>query len=325
MKRDDAALFGVLVVVACLPLILRDRYWIHVLNVFLIYCLLALGATVLTGLTGQLSMGQAGFYGVGAYLSALLSLRLGISPWVTIPLAALGGGLLLGAVVSLPCRRLAGPYLAITTIGFGQIVHTVLVQWRSLTMGPMGLTGIPGLRVGGFSLSGPMPYFYLLWVVVAVGLLVALRLSRQAVGKVWVALADDELAVRSIGVNTDYYKLLAFVISAMYTAGAGALYAHYMGVITPDCFTFEMSALILMMILLGGLGSVSGAVGGAAIVAFLPEILRGLEKYQMLVYGAMLVAIMVLAPHGLGRGLAEYVGRIKRSRLGSVPGGGHGA
>jgi len=294
----------------------RNPHWIYVGTLAGIYVCLALGLNIVVGLAGLLDLGYVAFYAIGAYSSALVSVTFPEywwALWAWIPcsmLLAAGFGALLGA----PTLRLRGDYLAIVTLGFGEIVRIVLNNWDSVTNGPKGLIvppprvldyslnqGLPALnRALGFNAWGKEVNYYLLTVLYAVVIAVAARrLDRSRTGRAWRAIREDELAAQAMGIDTTRTKLLAFAIGASFAGVAGLLFAHLQGFIDPMSFIFMESAIILCMVVLGGMGSIPGVILGAIILAVLPEKLRTFSDYRMLVFGVALVAMMVLRPEGL--------------------------
>ena len=281
-----------------LPLIVRDPYWIHIIDIIGIYSILSLGLNILVGFTGQLSLGHAAFFGISAYTSALLAIRLNFPFWICI-LAAILISAFFGLILSYPCLRLKGIYLAITTIGFGQIMYTIFVEWRELTHGPMGLTKIPSPQIGNIVFDNSTSYYYIILLCFLLALLVALRINNSHIGRSMKSIRDDEMAATTCGVDIAHYKMIGFVVSAAFAGMAGSLFAHYLNFISPECFTFDLSTQMLVMILVGGVGSIPGSVIGAIIVTFIPEILRGFKMYQMVIYGGMLVFILIFLPGGV--------------------------
>lgn len=271
-----------------------DRYALDLATQAGIYVMLALGLNIVVGQTGILVLGYVAFYAVGAYGYALLSTKAGIGFFPVIPIAVfLAGvsGLLLGA----PILRLRGDYLAIVTLGFGEITRIVLNNWDTLTGGPNGISGIP--RPSGFlSLKS---YYFLVLLAVALTVFVAARLARSRIGRAWIAIREDETAAEAMGVNTTWLKLLAFALGAALAGLAGVFYAAKMGFVSPESFNFLESVIILCMVVLGGMGSIPGVILGAVVLYLLPEGLREFQQYRMLLFGAAMVVIMVFRPQGL--------------------------
>jgi branched-chain amino acid transport system permease protein len=290
--------------------VFRNPYWIYVATLAGIYVCLALGLNIVVGLAGLLDLGYVAFYAIGAYTSALVSIHFDAwwALWLWVPCSVLvAGGL--GILLGFPTLRLRGDYLAIVTLGFGEIVRIILNNWDSVTNGPKGLADIPAPRIGSYALSdgiASIPWwgkeinYYLVTVAYAILIaVVAGRLDRSRIGRAWRAIREDELAAQAMGIDTTRVKLLAFAIGASFAGIAGLLFAHMQTFIDPMSFIFMESAIILCMVVLGGMGSIPGVVLGAIILAALPEKLRDFQDYRMLVFGLALVAMMVLRPQGL--------------------------
>jgi branched-chain amino acid transport system permease protein len=273
-----------------------------------IYVLLALGLNVVVGLAGLLDLGYVAFYATGAYTTALLTTRAGWNTWETVPVAILVA-MLAGVLLGAPTLRLRGDYLAIVTLGFGEIVRIVATNADSVTNGPRGVPSIPhpppgppGLGLGPIHIEfllDPLPYYYLVLAACLLAVLLVRRLSDSRVGRAWIAIREDEDAAEAMGVPTFTMKLWAFAIGASTGGLAGALYASKVGFINPGGFPFLVSVLVLSSVVLGGMGSTAGVMLGAFVVAFLPEYFRGLERYRVLGFGAALVILMIVRPQGL--------------------------
>jgi branched-chain amino acid transport system permease protein len=302
-----------------LPLAFHDnRYFVDTATTVLIYVMLGWGLNVVVGLAGLLDLGYVAFYAVGAYSYALLATQFGISFWWCLPIAgflAAGFGILLGY----PTLRLRGDYLAIVTLGFGEIIRLVLVNWTELTHGPDGMGSIPrptlfGLNFApagdGPTVAGMLGIAYAPWhrtvflylLILALALLTNLlvrRLRRLPIGRAWEAMREDEIACRALGINVTNFKLAAFALGAMLGGFAGVFFAARQGFISPESFTFAESAVILAIVVLGGSGSQFGVVLAACILVLLPELGRNFSEYRMLLFGAAMIAIMVWRPAGL--------------------------
>ncbi|MCC6345889.1 MAG: branched-chain amino acid ABC transporter permease [Nitrospirales bacterium] len=291
-----------LAVFLVVPLAVKD-YYLDVLVMAGIYTLLALGLTIIVGFTGLLNLGFAAFYAVGAYAYALLNTKAGIGFWPSLPLAASAASLA-GLLLAIPALRLRGDYLAIVTLGFGEILHLVLNNWDSLTNGPNGIAGIAPPSLAGFSLGALRPYYYLVLVFVILAGISVVRVKNSRIGRGWIAIRENEIAAASLGIDATKYKLLAFAAGTFWAGIAGALFAAKMRFVSPESFTFTESGLILSMVILGGLGNPYGAAAGAFLLVILPEVLRDLQLYRMLILGIGLVLLMVFRPQGLlgGRG-----------------------
>ncbi|MBZ0155269.1 MAG: branched-chain amino acid ABC transporter permease [Alphaproteobacteria bacterium] len=280
-----------------IPFMVKD-YYLDVLIMSGIYILLALGLNVIVGFTGLLNLGFAAFYAIGAYAYALLNTRMGIGFWPSLPLAALAASLA-GLLLAVPALRLRGDYLAIVTLGFGEILRLVLNNWDSLTNGPNGVSGIAPPSLAGFPLGALQHYYYLVLVFVLLAIVLIRRVENSRIGRAWIAIRENEIAAASMGINTTRYKLLAFAVGTFWAGIAGTLFAAKMRFISPESFTFMESILILSMVILGGLGTLYGAVVGAFLLVILPELLRELQLYRMLILGVGLVLLMVFRPQGL--------------------------
>jgi branched-chain amino acid transport system permease protein len=297
-----------------------SRYLIDLGTTVLIYVMLGWGLNIVVGLAGLLDLGYVAFYAVGAYTFALLARDLGFTFWEALPFAGLvaaGFGILLG----FPVLRLRGDYLAIVTLGFGEIIRIVLLNWASTTGGPNGISGIPrpsflGLPLERRAPEGQMTFaqffgvdfsanqrvIFLYYLILALALLTNLftmRIRRLPVGRAWEALREDEIACRALGINPTNVKLSAFAIGAMFGGLAGCFFATRQGFISPESFTFIESATILAIVVLGGMGSQMGVVLAAILLVTLPEFGRAFAEFRMLVFGAAMVAIMVWRPRGL--------------------------
>ena len=314
------AMVGIVAAVA-LPLMpFANRYVVDVATLMLIYVMLGWGLNIVVGLAGLLDLGYVAFYAVGAYSYALLAIHFDLSFWVCLPLA---GGLAasFGILLGFPVLRLRGDYLAIVTLGFGEMVRLILINWYDVTKGPDGLSGIPrpsffGLEftrrpgegevafhqffdVDYSSLHRIVFLYYLILILAMITNVFTLRIRRLPVGRAWEALREDEIACRSLGINPTNTKLTAFAVGAMFAGFAGSFFATRQGFISPESFVFIESAVILAIVVLGGMGSQVGVVIASFVLVVMPEIFRDLEQYRMLVFGMGMVLIMIWRPRGL--------------------------
>jgi branched-chain amino acid transport system permease protein len=286
-----------------------NRYAQDVATNVLIYVCLGLGLNVVVGLAGMLDLGYIAFYGVGAYTYALLNLHFGVSFWASLPVAA-ALAMIAGCIIGYPTLRMRGDYLAIVTLGFGEIVRILLNNWMSLTNGPNGLLGIdaPSIWIpvfqGGLSFETfylkKLQYLYYVALGLAVVTIIAVRnLNYSRIGRAWESIREDETAAELMGVNTFLLKLLAYAMGAMFAGMAGAFFCARMRFVSPESFTFLESAMVLSMVVLGGMGSIPGIILGAAALIVLPEVFREFETYRMLVFGLSMVVMMLFRPAGL--------------------------
>lgn len=311
------ALFGL--VLAAVPLLSDNEYELRLFMLFLIYGVVGVGLNVLVGLTGLVSLGQAGLFALGAYTAAILSSRLGADVALsTVAAMAMAGAF--GVLLAYPTVRVRGVYLAVITIAFGLIVENVAIEWQSLTGGTTGISGIPAPNLLGVPLSG-----YAYYGVLAVALLAATaffaNLKASRFGRAMVAVAQSETAARSLGINVAGVRTLAFAIAAAAAGAAGSLYSFLNAYISPDIFTFSDSVRFLLMVILGGAGTTWGPVVGAYALTYLPEYLQGLQLWQKFAYGALLALVMFVLPRGiLGTLERVWARRRPKARLGAGEG-----
>lgn len=295
------------------PLAVKSQYLLQVTDTAFIYAIAVLGLGILLGFTGQMSLAQAAFFGIGAYSSALLSLNLNLPFWLAAP-CAVAITAAVGAAVGYPCLRLSGHYLALATIGFGIIVQLILINARQWTNGSDGITGIPPPQLGSFALDSYQRYYYVVYAALAVCVYVAWRVKHSRVGRALQAIRENEIAAQAMGINVTQYKVLAFVLAAAFGGLGGSLIAHMTKFISPDSYSFDQSVVFLVMLVIGGSSTITGAVTGAVLLTFLPELLRPLRNSYIMVYGAAVVAMVIFMPEGLV-GLAA---RFIRPRAGAV-------
>ncbi|MCD8084054.1 MAG: branched-chain amino acid ABC transporter permease [Clostridiales bacterium] len=287
----------VAVLLLCFPFLITNSYFLHVAISIGVYVLLSMSLNLVTGYAGQLCLGQAACYGIGAYTGSLLMLNYNVNFFLAMIVSALVSGLF-GFLLGLPTLRLKGDYLAIVTLGFGEIVHLVFVNWADVTRGPMGLPGIPSPSLFGISISGRKAFYYMALILVVLFVVFMRRLINSGVGMAMETVKTDEIAAESIGIYPIRYKLLAFVLASAMAGLAGCFYATYISYISPTTFVYNTSVTILAMVVLGGMGSIAGSVIGAAIVTLVPELLRFLSDYRMLIFGAVMVIMMIYKPEG---------------------------
>lgn len=289
----------VVLVLAALPLLPTGSYLLHLTILGLIYTVAATGLTGLLGYCGQYSIAQGAFFGIGAYTAAILTTKLGLPGYLTLPFS-IGVAGLFGLALGLPSLRLSGHFLAITTIAFQVITLLVLGQWYALTGGNNGISGIPKIVPPGlFPVSDQVTSYYVALAVCVVAVWFVGRLLTSRLGRVWLAIQGDELLAKSLGMNTTAAKLAAFALSAAYGGAAGALLAQYMGSTHPAEFSVWTSVTFLAMVLIGGRQNVYGAPIGAAILTALPELLRSSDELRLILYGTIIVVVVRFFPFGL--------------------------
>jgi branched-chain amino acid transport system permease protein len=280
---------------------LFSLYQIDIMTTALIYVVVALGLNIVVGLAGLLDLGYVAFYAVGAYAYALLNHHFGLGFWTCLPIAG-ALGFLFGIILGFPVLRLRGDYLAIVTLGFGEIIRLILENWNEFSFGPSGIANIPrpGLAGIDLSLQHNLIYIYYLMIVLTIfTIFVVRRLQDSRIGRAWMALREDEVACQAMGINKTRTKLSAFALGATWAGMGGAVFAAKTTFINPASFTIWESVIILCCVVLGGMGSIVGVICGAFALKLLPEYLRAFSEYRMLVFGAVLVIMMVFRPGGL--------------------------
>lgn len=281
------------------------EFGIHILTMVGIYAILAMSLDAIVGYAGIPALGHAAFSLIGAYTSSLLSSRMGISPWFGM-LAGAGLASLTGALVSYSSLRLKGDYLALATLGLGIITYNIAKNWVGLTRGPMGISGIPRIYLFGFEISGGLPYLVMVWIAVACSYGLLRLLTQRPFGRVLKAIREDDIAAAALGKRVTLFKLKVFMLGAFFAGAAGGLYAHYIQYIDPNSFSVMESVTILLMVILGGMGTLKGALLGAFLLIGIPESLRlfGLPTtlgapVRQMIYGFLLTILMIYRPHGI--------------------------
>jgi branched-chain amino acid transport system permease protein len=284
----------------------QNQYFIHILFDVGCYVILALGLNIVIGFTGLLNLGYIAFFGIGAYTYAILNTFYYFSFWISFPIAGLVTALF-GLLLGIPSLRVRGDYLAIVTLGFGEIIRIILNNWESITNGPRGMDNIaPPAHINPthivlFIFNSEVFFYYLILLLIIVTIFTIRRLDHSRIGRAWVAIREDEVAAATMGIPVTKMKWLAFSLGAGFAGLVGCLFASRQGFVSPESFTFMESVIVVSMVVLGGLGSIPGAVLGAVILAVLPELLRlrGFESYRMLLFGFAMILLMLFRPQGL--------------------------
>jgi len=288
------------------PLFEQNPYTLGLTNLIAINAIVVLGLNLFIGYAGQISLGHAAFFGLGAYGSAIATVNFAIPSWLAIVLvAAIVALIALG--IGIPILRLSGHYLAMATLGMNFVFHTILLQWDEVTGGPSGFAGIPYLSIGSFLFDDEVRLHYLIWSVALLSLLLCLNLVRSGVGRGMAALAGDEVAAAALGVNTRRTKVKVFVLSAVLASIAGSLFAHTYTFISPDSFDIFVATDFVIMVVVGGMGSIWGSLFGAGLISMLPEWMDLFETYKDFVHGAILVLVLMFLPQGLVTGLIDNI------------------
>ncbi|NPV71019.1 MAG: branched-chain amino acid ABC transporter permease [Firmicutes bacterium] len=307
-KRSRWLTPAALAVALALPPLLPNQYWTHLYFMVVLWAMLSSSLNIAVGYTDLANLSHATFFGIGAYAAALLALRLHVPFYLTL----FAGGVVAtvsGFLLGLPSLRLRGMYLALATIGFGEIVRLVEINWISLTSGPMGLPGIPGAEMGMFELSKVGFGYYALAILVS-ELLVIRNIVNSRIGRALRAIKNDDIAAASLGINVVYYKVFAFMLSSFFAGVAGSVYAHYMTFVSPS-FTMADSVTMLSMVILGGAGTLFGPVAGAIVLGLLPEMLRFADLYRMVLVGSIMIVAIIAKEGDMRERFRRMVRRLK--------------
>jgi branched-chain amino acid transport system permease protein len=304
MARKDWWVFaGSVVFILLFPFVVRNfgalSNYVDVMIFGGMFCMVTLGLCMLMGYAGQISLAQAAFFGIGAYTSGILTSRFGFNPWAAMPMGALVAAAV-AWLVGIPALRLKGHYLAMATLGFGVIVNIVLNEEIDWTGGPSGMSDIPGLSIHGWKITGELPWYFLVWGTVFLMLLFCFHVLHSRVGRGLRAIHEEEAAAEAMGVPTARYKLQVFVLSAVFAALAGSFFTHYVGFLAPGSFSLMWSMRFLLMVMVGGMQSLWGALLGTVLLTFVSnEWLQVFADYEILVYGGILLAVALFLPGGL--------------------------
>jgi len=308
-----------LAIIIAVPFFISNKYFLSVLVFAGIYAIAANGLSMLMGYAGQISMGHAGFLAIGGYASAVMTKQYG---WHPVQALVLGIVITIFAalLIGLPALRLKGHYLAMATLGFGEIIYVICNAAIGVTGGPSGFSGVPYMSFFGVIFKSELAKYYLAWGVAFVAVVISLNIINSRVGRALKSIHGDETAASAMGVNVAYYKIQVFVYSAVLASIAGSLYVHHMRFVSPTGFNLNKSILLLIMIMSGGMGSLWGAVIGAVIFTLLPQLLGVFDDYDILMYGLVLLGMMMFMPDGLV-GLAKIVYNKAKALIKRSPGG----
>lgn len=309
------AITGLVAAAIIFPLIVTVNYFLHLAILALIFVMVAQGANIIQGYTGYVSIAQGAFMGIGAYSSALLSMRLGLPVWASMVIAPMITAVA-AVIAGYPSLRVKGHYFAIVTLAMNMVVFIVLVNWISLTKGEPGLPSIPSpepINLGfvEFAFEKRRPYYYLTLTMLLAVMTVVTLIVRSRIGQVLQAIRQNEVFAEAAGIACWKYKLFAFVFSASLAGLAGALYAHYMGFINPTPFSAEASLNAILAVILGGSGTLTGPLVGGALTVLLPEMLRVAEVYRLIAYGLILILVVIFLPRGLVPAVAGLAARLR--------------
>lgn len=300
------------VIVLGLPLLIPNMYIQQIVNMIGIYIILGVGINILTGYTGQLSLGQAAFFGIGAYAAALLNTRLHMQFFVCLLGAMIVTGVF-GLVLAVPALKVKGSYLALLTMGFGEVIRIVMINWTPVTNGTAGILDIENPKIFGIQVDTLTKYYYLIVVCVVLCILYQSVLMKSRAGRAFIAIREDSEAAELTGINITTYKIRAFILSAVFCGIAGVLYAMMIKYVSPDTFTNNTSSIILWTTIVGGFGTIMGPVIGGIIMQVLPEVLRFLGDWRLVVYGIILLIVILKFPGGLYPYIHKLIGKISSS------------
>jgi len=300
----------IIALLAAVPAVITNLYHIQVMIFIGIYIILTLSLNLLNGYVGLLSIGHAAFYGIGAYASAKLVMEAGLPFTLAMPCAGAVAGIF-GYLIAKPTLRLSGIYMTLATLGFNMICFLILQNWMSFTNGPLGIMDIPPPNIFGYEIETRVQYYYLIFFLVLLTVVSMHRLMTCRFGRALVSIRENELAAEAMGVHTTRYKIQAFVLAAFFAGIAGSYYAHFVKYISPDSFYIYESFILLAMLAFGGQGNLIGPMVGAAVLIVIPELIRFLQEYRMLVYGGVLIIMMLVRRQGLLGG-RDYSLRLRR-------------
>jgi branched-chain amino acid transport system permease protein len=315
MRREILKFLVLVTVILIIPMAFHEGYLLNVLIFVGIHTMLALSLNLLLGYAGQISLGHAGFFGLGAYISGVLTATHGVNPWLAMLIAA-SIVTLLAFVIGFPILKLKGHYLAMATLGMGIIIYILFNEAVDITGGPSGLSGIPNLSLAGITFDTDLKNYYLIWTITLISMGLTLNLVHSRIGRALRAIHDSEVAARVMGVNARLLKVQIFALSAGISAIAGSLYAHTMTFVAPASFGFNFSVELVTMVIIGGLASIYGSLLGAALLTVLPEMLRAFQDYDIIVYGLLLIVITMYMPGGLVKGVPAAFNAVRAKLLG---------
>lgn len=316
MKFEKHCLWGLMALAALLPLLVRDQYVLHIAIMVLFYAVLASSLNLVVGYVGEFSLGHTAFLGTGAYTAAILSTQYGWPMWATVPAAGLLA-MLVGVVIGGITLRLQGPFFVIVTLSFAEVLRLAADNWIALTNGPMGIAGVPqpALLAAAGNLGAKQFYYAVAWLLLALTLYLSFRFVYSNAGRAAVAVRENRYVAQSIGIQPLHYSMLALVLGALLSGMAGGFYAHYISFVGPEVFRFAFMVSMIIMVLVGGKGTLVGPLIGALLVTFLEEYLREAKELRLSIFGLAVIAIVLFLP----RGLMGFVVQWRASRRADAP------
>jgi branched-chain amino acid transport system permease protein len=316
MSRNNLlSIAGFIILIALMPFIVgTGSYWINVMVLIGIYSIINMGLSLLMGYAGQISLGHGAFFGMGAYASGLICTQLHWNPWLAM-ITAMLITCVVAYLIGLPTLRLHGHYLAMATLAFGQIIVITVTAEVGLTGGPSGFGSIPRLSIFGFVLKDDLVYYYFVWIMAATVLIISLNIIHSRVGRALRSIHGGEQAANAMGVNTAAYKLQVFVLSAAFASLAGSIYVHYVTFISPTSCALKFSVILVVMVAIGGMNHLWGAILGTALLTALPQFLKVFHDFDILAYGLILMLIMIFSPDGIFGGMTSLINRLRHRHI----------
>ena len=314
MKNHLSSVIFWAVLAVTLLLFAQRNYYAFIIALFGVYAIVATALDVLFGYTGQISLGHAGLFAIGSYVTALLALKLGVPTAIALILGAVAATVV-GALIAIPASKLVKHFLSLLMIAFGQIVYLIINSWSKVTGGSLGLMNIPKLNLFGFKFDSYIKIAILIWLVLALLLVVKVRIINSRVGSAFIALRENSVAAKGLGIDIKKYKVMAFAISAFMTGLAGGLYTYVRGFISPETFNGTQSTLFMTMLLFGGICTVEGPVIGAVVLLLVKEVFQSLASYQGLVYALFMLVVLFFLPNGvvgIFKSLGGVVGKLEK-------------
>ncbi len=313
MKNFYLKVILLAIFIIVLSIFIKSSYFLLILNLIALNTIIVIGLNLLIGFAGQISLGHAAFYGIGAYSSAILTTFYNVNPWLAMLLAVIITGLI-AYFIGIPTLKLKGHYLVMATLGLNIIFSIVIIQWEELTGGPDGIAGIPYLQIGSFSFNSDKKILYLCWFFALLSLIVAYNLVHSRVGRALRALHNSEIAASCLGINVSKYKVKIFVLSAMLASIAGSLYAHYVTFISPETFGIMFSIKLIIMSIFGGMSTIWGALVGSGCLTIISELLNFVKDYSTVVLGLILVFVLMFIPEGVVGYISNQMAKTERRK-----------
>ena len=310
-KKKTIILLIFLAMLAVLPKLITSNYIMQIIDLSLVNFIVVMGLNFVTGFAGQISLASTAFWGIGAYTSAILTTTCGFSFWAALPISgivAMLGGILIGY----PTLKLKKFYLGIATIGFGEIVSLIFLNWTTLTKGSEGIPGLSKPSIGAFKFTSNYNFYYVILIIALILLIASVLIKYSRFGRTLLAIRNDEIATETCGINAHSSKMIAFSLSALYAGIAGSLYAHLIGFISPDLFVFRQSISFLCMFMIGGSGYIAGPAIGSFLITLLPEVIKFLQNYYMAIFGILVVILAIAMPTGIVGLMEKHLPRLYR-------------